>query len=65
MKGIHFEAVDGYVVEEYTELDFENIVLESVPAPYCTACGTSLAESPAGIHQCQACGSFNFVELEV
>jgi Zn finger protein HypA/HybF involved in hydrogenase expression len=55
----------GIIVEEYTELDFEAVILESVPAPYCTACGTDLSEQAAGIHQCPSCGSFNHIDVQV
>lgn len=56
--------MNNYIVEEYTELDFEHVTLETVPTPYCTGCGAGMEEYPAGIHQCAECGSFNYVEIE-
>ena len=54
----------SYEVTEYTELDFEHVVLETVPEPYCTSCGNDMSECMAGIHQCNVCGSFNHIDIE-
>ena len=58
-------TTQGYQVEEYSELDFEHVVLESESRQYCSSCLTDITDQHAGIHQCPTCGSFNHIDIEV
>ena len=55
----------NYQVEEYTELDFEHVVLETPAPAYCDSCNTTHEDIHAGVWQCQYCGTINHKDLEV
>ena len=55
--------MNGYIVEEYTELDFEHIVLQSEPVATCEGCGTTHPEVHAGIWTCTECGTVQHWDL--
>jgi len=60
-----YNSTAGYDVQEFSELDFEHITLETPAEQQCTSCGTSLAHMPAGIHSCTHCGTIQHIDIEV
>ena len=58
--------MNNYQVTEYTELDFEHVVLETPPVPQCEGCDTPLESlRHAGIHKCPVCDYVQFTDMEV
>lgn len=54
----------GIHVQEFTELDFEHITLQTDGHQQCDSCGVDLSDQPAGIIACPVCNSIQFVELQ-
>lgn len=51
-------------VEEYSELDFEHVTLETTlyPTAYCHSCGITTTRSQLDHDHCGICGAFVFDE---
>lgn len=58
-------TTNGYTVEEYNELDFENVVLESALVQSCSSCSTELDMQYTGIQTCAVCGTFNHIDMVI
>ena len=59
--------LDGYIIEEFTELDFEHITLSSaldaLHVVHCHSCGTEHTVPQAGIWACDICNTVNHCDL--
>ena len=61
-------TLPGYEVEEYSELDFEHVTLDSNTGPIvaeCEACGTLNDIPGSGVWTCDMCSAINYQEIEL
>lgn len=60
-------TTNGYIVEEYSELDFEHVTLgsalEALHQVHCSSCGTEHSLPQAGIWSCDICDTVQHCDI--